>query len=193
MKFPRRLHLWGHSCSLNTTPIFVILGEKSIYMSFSGHILDTCTIIKTQTKVCSKWCIHNCLVRNNFSPFILPFLYFRTFHQRLFLSTHLPVTLYLFQSASAAAACPWQRASQQVCGRWRRACPQRRNSSAVKTRTRPWAPSPPSLSRPPASAAPAPAAGRATATCTTVTRFTPACLSLLFVNDHKWPENLFTV
>ena len=110
------------------------------------------------------------------------FLYFHTFHQCslfLFLSTHLRFTLHLFQSTSAAAAFPWRRASQQVCGRWGSVRHPRRNSSAVRTRTRLWAPSRPSLSPPRASAAPVPAAGRATATCATVTRsrcFTPALL-----------------
>lgn len=101
-------------------------------------------------------------------------LHCHTFHQRslfVFVSTHLRFTLYLFQSTSAAAAFPWRRASQQVCGRWGSVRHRRQNSSAARTRTHLWAPSPRSLSPLRASAAPAPAAGRATATCATVTRF----------------------
>lgn len=100
---------------------------------------------------------------------------YHTFHQcsqfSLHLSAHLHFTLYLFQSTSTAAAFPWRRGSQQVCGRWRSVRHRRRSLSAVRTRTRPSAPSPPSLSPPRASVALVPTAGRATATCATVIRF----------------------
>ena len=72
-----------------------------------------------------------------------------------------------------AAASPWRRASQQVCGRWKTVRHRRRNSSADRTRTRLWVPSRPSPSPPRVSAAPVPAAGRATVTCATATRFVP--------------------
>lgn len=131
-----------------------------------------------------------------FFSFSTSFLYFHTFHQRslcFFLSTHLHFTLHLFQSTSMAAAFPWRRASQQVCGKWGIVRHRRPNSSAVATRTRLWAPSPPSLSPPPASAAPVPAAGRATATCATVIRFSSALFHSFTPSVLRWQCLLISV
>lgn len=106
-------------------------------------------------------------------------LYFHMFHQcGISLSLCSPTsTLYLFQSMLTAAVSPWWPASQQVCGRWGSVRHRRQNSSAVRTKTRLWAPSHPSRSPPRASAAPVLSAGRATATCATVTRLDQPCFT----------------